>query len=109
MHFAAPTFVRPGAAPEDPAGDLAREHTQLMARALGEGRLSDAIAEIYAALNRFQRDGATQTMIVQALDNLFALVQPHAKSRPATPLPDRKALNASGSLAADLRGIGGVG
>ena len=93
IHFAAPTFVRPGTESEDPAGDLAREHTQLVARFLVEGRLSDAIAEIYAALSRFQRDGATQTTIVQALDNMFALFQQHAQSRLATPLPDRKTIN----------------
>ncbi len=94
MYFAAPTFVRPGTELEATAGDLAREHTQLVARFLIESRLSDAISEVYAALGRFQRDGATQTVIVQALDTMFVLVQQHAKSRLATPLPDRKAINA---------------
>jgi YesN/AraC family two-component response regulator len=93
MHFAAPTFVRPGAESEDPAGELARNYTQLVARFLVESRFSDAIAEVYAALGRFQRDGATQTTIAQALDNMFTLLQQHAKSRLATPLPDRKTIN----------------
>jgi CheY-like chemotaxis protein/AraC-like DNA-binding protein len=94
MHFAASTFVRPGTELEDTAGDLAHEHTRLVARFLVEGRLSDAMAEIYAVLGRFQRDGATQTMIVHVLDNMFALVQQHAGTRLATPLPDRKTINA---------------
>jgi two-component system response regulator YesN len=93
MYFAAPTFAQPGTESEDPVGDLAREHTQVVARFLVESRFSDAIAEVYAALGRFQRDGATQTTIAQALDNMFALLQQHAKSRLATPLPDRKTIN----------------
>jgi DNA-binding NarL/FixJ family response regulator/AraC-like DNA-binding protein len=94
MHFAAPTFTRPAAESEDAAGGLAREYTQLVARFLAEGRVADAVSEVYAALGRFQRDGATQATIVQALDTMFALVQQHAKARLAGPLPDRKAIDA---------------
>jgi len=94
MRFAAPTFVQPAAESEDTAGSLARDYTQLVARFLIESRLSDAIAEVYAALGRFQRDGAAQTTIAQALDNMFALLQQHVKSRLATALPERKAITA---------------
>jgi AraC-like DNA-binding protein len=94
MRFAAPTFARPSAESEDTASGLAREHTRLVARALAENRVSDAIAEVYAALGRFQREGATQDTIVRALDDMFALVQQHMKSGLAEPLPERNAINA---------------
>jgi two-component system, response regulator YesN len=94
MRFAAPTFARPATAPDEAAGSAVREHTQLVVRALAEGRLSAAIAEVYAALNQLQHDGATQSMVVQALDDVFSLIQQHTKSVLAGPLPGRDALTA---------------
>jgi two-component system response regulator YesN len=94
MRFAHPTFARPGAGSDDASGALAHEHIQLVARALAEGRLSDAIGEVSAALNRFQREGASQSTIIQALDEIFALIQQHTKARSDADLPNRDLLTA---------------
>lgn len=94
MRFAAPTFVRPGAEAGDLAGASGYEHVHLVARALAEGRLPDAIGEVAAALNHFQREVATQSAIVQALDEMFTLIQHYSKSWSGAPLPNRELLTA---------------
>jgi YesN/AraC family two-component response regulator len=93
MRFATPTFVRPGVAPQEVASVAIREHTQLMARALNEGKLFAAIDELYMALHQLQRDGATQPAALETLDALFALLQAHARSAAAVRLPDRAAIS----------------
>jgi two-component system response regulator YesN len=94
MRFAAPTFARPGSATEEVAGNALGEHTLLVMRALAEGKLPAAIAEVHATLNQLQQEGATQSIVAQLLDDLFGHIQRHAKSMAAEPLPGRDAITA---------------
>lgn len=89
MLFAAPTFIRPDAAPEESTVGPMREHIQLVARALAECKLSNAIAETYAAIKRLQHDRATQRTVTQTLQELFELIQQHTRSTSAGPQLDR--------------------
>jgi AraC-like DNA-binding protein len=95
MRFAAPTFVSPGAAPTEAAGSAAPEHTQLVARALAEGKLPAAVAAVHAALSQLQHEHATQSVVAQTLDDLFGRIRQHARSMSAGPLPSRDALTAA--------------
>jgi two-component system response regulator YesN len=94
IRFASPTFARPGVEADATTGALMHEYTQLVARTLAEGRLADAVGEVSAALNHFQREEATQSSIIQVLDEMFALIQQHIKSRLDAPLPDRDLITA---------------
>jgi two-component system, response regulator YesN len=92
MRFAAPSFVRPSAAPQASASSAIREHTQLMAHVLGGGRLFAAIDEAYAALHQLRHACATQHTVLEMLDDMFDLLQPHARSAGVARLPDRAAI-----------------
>jgi two-component system, response regulator YesN len=59
---------------------------------LGEGKLFAAIDEIHSALHQLQRSCATQREVLETLDAMFALLQPHARSTADERLPDRAAI-----------------
>jgi YesN/AraC family two-component response regulator len=95
MLFAMPTFAPPGAAQNDQAGEMMREHVgSLLARDLAEGRISNAIARLYAALGQLQRNGATQSAIIQITARLFGLLQQLATNSIGQALPDRDTIAA---------------
>jgi CheY-like chemotaxis protein len=93
MLLGAPTVVRPGAPPEQSAAVALPEHIQLMSRALAEGKQFAAIDEVYTALHNLQRYGATQQAVLDTLDAMFVLLQPHARSTADQRLPDRAAIS----------------
>jgi AraC-like DNA-binding protein len=94
MLFAMPTFAPPAPAQSGHAGEATHEHmANLIARDLAEGRVSNGIAKLYAALGQLQRSGATQSTIIQVTASLFALFQQLATAA-IGPLPDRDAIAA---------------
>jgi YesN/AraC family two-component response regulator len=95
MLFAMPTFAPPGTAQSGHAGEAMHEHiANLIGRDLAEGRISNGIAKLDAALSQLQRNGATQSAIIQATASLFALFQQLATAAIGQPLPNRDAVAA---------------
>ncbi len=95
MLFAGPTFVRPGAASEGSPASMAEASEQLLARAMAEGRVADAVTELYATLGQLQRDGATQATVAHTVAGLFGTIQQYTRALPDRALPGREAITAA--------------
>ncbi len=91
MLFAASTFLRPEQAGEAP-GVTIREQLRLVERTFADGKLSQVAVQVHTALVQLRQDGATQEMLIEALDRLFQLIQRHIKPDQGETLPERSTL-----------------
>lgn len=91
IRFAAPTFL-----PADLSGDVpvsvASEQLRLMERALADGKIATAVAQVHTALALLRQQQASQMAIVELLTTAFQLFQRYARPGHGETLPERAAL-----------------
>ncbi len=91
MCFGAPSFVPPDAPQILAPASGSLDQLRLVERALADGKLPVAIAQVHAALGQMRQERATQAELTEFLDRVFQLFQRHASPEPADALPSRSA------------------